>query len=384
ETFLDLLFAPKQGYHTLDHVDIMGIKYAESEIKGKGIMTYNDYAVITKALLALLVDEKGNRLDLESAKKNFSRISFCTYCDGAFYLHHKIMPFLNQKMSMVGYSQSEIKAINNTVLNVSFAPNTIFNNKIPSVNVISLSDPVVKNHLDYLLTENQRNNLDGIYLYQDQPGFLYGQACENATASSIQIISSSLFNSYSGPFCEHNIGLTARDNHWQIRARNIQGVIHRPFNADCVSQMMAWALCKGVENSIQNFKSGKYVPNTYWQELKDDFKSIIHSYTPEQLNQNPVRKHALRKEDFALVSHAKQKKLTKLKQTVPSFEEMVNTLNYTKSFEEAVAYLKHNDFLGIEYVLPEVQVLTDAEKSVLLKMAGKKPEKTLQDVGLEK
>lgn len=53
--------------------------------------------------------------------------------------------------------------------------------------------------------------------------------------------------------------------------------------------MMAWALCKGVENSLQNFQAKKYIPNTYWQELIPDFKSIIHSFGRKKLSKNIIR-----------------------------------------------------------------------------------------------
>ncbi|MBQ7973920.1 MAG: hypothetical protein IJ295_03140 [Clostridia bacterium] len=536
ESYLDLLFAPKQGYHTLDHVDIMGIKYAQLD-KDTGRLSKTAVEQLASAMTALLFDAKGQRLNLEQAKQKMSRIVFFTYCAGNAELT-KVIESFNRKLANIGYREDEIYAINRATLEVSYAPQNVVTNKIPSVRVISQNDKVVgsdhfeKFDLGGVINRNQDDNINGIHLHQDTPGTFYGNRSDTA-AESIQIISSSLLNSYFDSYApheridEHDIGLTARDQNWSLKPKVIDGVAYQSSNADCVSQMMAWALCKGVENSIQNFKSERYIPNTYWDELMDDLKSIINSYGHDKLAKNPLQQSALRKDSFdtlrarkkfalakdakinasietvardlgsakkfkevmlicekynyqhadallpkldfltkeerLILSIAQENKtlpqtnvqasnsdqytlfkqceaeldrcdksfpavlkimdrcdyytgnllpkmdyltnaqkatilnLSKIKKSanelksryvmqamqVPTFEEMVNTLNYTKSFEEAVAYLKQNDFFGVEYVLPEVSVLTPAEKNSLLVMAGKQPEMTQQDWGIE-
>ena len=55
---------------------------------------------------------------------------------------------------------------------------------------------------------------------------------------------------------------------------------------------------------------------------------------------------------------------------IPTYETMVSALNNANSWEDVLAYLQANDFLGVEHLLPEVQVLTPAEKETILKMAG--------------
>jgi len=522
-TYLDLLFKTKASHHTLDYVDIVGIKYAKANCN-KAYLSISACHQLANAMLSLLVDQNGNKLTLDQAMKNMSRLTFFTYCDGAFNLHHKIIECLNQKLTMVGYLNQEIIAINNATLNVSFAPNTIFSNKIPSVNVISLNDPVMKQHLENLLTKEEGDGLDGIYLYQDKPGSLYGRACDMATSGSIQIISSGLLNSYAGDLNEHYISLIARDDDWNLKPRSINNKNYHSHNADCVSQMIAWSLCKGVENSVQNFKSEKYIPNTYWYEMMDDLKSIINSYDREQLIKNPTLMRENRKTKFNLLRGKKQFELAHclknyhpamevvahdLKQAktfnevmficekydyhhadkllpkinfltaderlaltvamenkglqiktevgqkksqldqiyetlkasdksfksilkicddydylivptalakepdlltagqmemiskigeiktnalkekmklvaVPSYETMVTKLNHANSLAEVIAYLKKQEFLGIEYVLPEVQVLTASEKNYILNLAGIKQKQTLEEKGLER
>lgn len=530
ENYLGLMFTPKQDYHLFDHVDILGVKYAQL-LKDTGHLNQSAVEQIANAIFSLLVDGRGQRLNLEQAKQNMSRITFFTFCAGNRELV-KVIGTLNQKLADVGYEADEIHAINRASLEVSYAPQNIMYNCIPSVRVLSQDDDVVGmihfNALEFsgVITESQFGQLNGIHLHQDAPGTFYGSANNKATAQSIQIISSGLVNTFfdsnqpNRKNDDHIIAVTARDHDWNLQPTIIDDVPHRSSNADCVSQMMAWALCKGVENSLQNFQADKYIPNDYWQELTSDFKSIINSYGHKKLSKNALRESMLRKNNFnflreykklalakqihvpvspevvarelsnatkfkevmiicekyeyqhtdAIVSQLKfltdeQKLILRIAQEnkslpqtdrhalfqqctaeleqcdksfpsvlkimdrcdyqvgdflprmnyltngqkatlvdlykiktqalemrnkykmqyvqVPTFEEMVDTLNNADSLEDALAYLKKNDFLGVEYLLPEVQVLTSAEKNSILAIVGKQPQQTSEELGIE-
>ena len=385
ENHLDLLFKTKTGRHTLEQVDIISLKYPLCG-EDRGRLTELATCQLADALLALVVDANGKRLDVESAKQKMSRVSFFTFCAGNHELQ-MILHLCNAAMAQLGYREDEIRAIYSATLEVSFAPLDHVVNYVPSVRVLSQRDDTIGfNHFHMLkaggvLTKEQEDNLDGIYLHQDTPGKLYGFAHHANNAPSIQIISSNLLNAYSGelPYDypnEHYISLTARDQDWNLRPFHHGDEAYQSPNADCVSQMMAWALCKGVENSVQNFTAKTYVPNTYWNEMMDDLKSIIKSYDHEKLTISPARATAMHQHEF---------ELRKRQQTapIPSFETMVNTLNHVNSWEEALAYLQEHNFFGVEYVLPEVQVLTATEKDALLVMAGKKPANTRPDLGIE-
>lgn len=392
ERYLDLLLKTKFS-NPLDTVDIISVKYAfTGEIANIGALDDTACEQIALAILNLLVDSNSNKLNLDQAKKNMARVTFFTYCAGNQELQN-IIEKLNEKLALVGYNQKEIAAINQATLEVSFAPLSVGYNKIPSVRVISLQDKLMRTFLNGKLNKligGELANFNGIYLHEDNAGSLYGEPCEKAPAGSIQVISSQLINSYSENLDEHSVDFTARDETWNLRGNEINGVSHRADNADCVSQIMAWTLSKAVENSIQNFQAEQYVPNTYWGELKNDFSSIIRSFTPERLAKNPIPERRRRKAKFDHARFQKdykhncaqwemqecQKKLglpidanTKLTHT-PTFETMVDTINNANNLEEVIAYLKQNEFLGIEYILPEIQVLTQAEKDAILKMAG--------------
>lgn len=288
ENYLGLMFAPKQGYHKLDHLDIVGVKYSQY-----GDLSQSAINKIANAILLLLIDKNGYPLDINTAKKNMSRITFFTFCAGNKALQ-SIINNLNEKLLLFGYTENEAYAINNATLEVAYAPLNVLYNRIPSVRVISKKDEVV-GELNFALLKKGgaftgKQDNDGIHLHRDklgslnginrviQPTILPNLPFNTATAESIQITTNRLLNTYDGQYDEHYIAITARDQDWKINPTKIKNALHYAPNADCVSQMMAWALCKGVENSLQNFKAKNYVPNTYWHEMVDDFQSIINSY----------------------------------------------------------------------------------------------------------
>ena len=54
-------------------------------------------------------------------------------------------------------------------------------------------------------------------------------------------------------------------------------------NADCVSQMIAWALARAVENGIDNRKSKKFVLKMPLEELMKELEGIKNDFSAEQL-----------------------------------------------------------------------------------------------------
>lgn len=303
EKYLDLMFEPKQNYYTLNNVDIMSVKYARIEGLGEivnGELSKQAVEQIAHAIFLLLVDANHQRIQIEQAKQNMSRITFFTFCAGNKELQ-KIINCLNEKLLSVGYREDEVYAINRATLEVSYAPLNVLYNRIPSVRIVSKRDDVI-GCVNFgtlkrggVLTEEQSQNLNGILLHKDKLGSLNGvtrdvkNSCfpnlpvNTVTAESIQIISGALLNTYSGEISEHRVEILARGHFWKIKPTIIKNIAYCSSNANCVSQMIAWALCKGVENSIQNFKSENYVLNLYWNELLDDFYSIMKSFKRKKL-----------------------------------------------------------------------------------------------------
>ena len=287
QNYLDLLFKTKDGKNALDYVDIIGIKYARKDRNTyeKGYITEEYVDKLTDALVDLLTNWNQHKLPLDCAKRKFAQITFFTYCYGKQVLEN-LINILNEKLAAVGYTPAEINFIFGASKEVSFAPHTFTGNKIPSVHIISNNDQIASPMLKNLYTEQQLTELNGITLHQDKPGFLYGQPCDTATAPCIQIISSKLLNTSqtsNKALNDHNIKCVSRDDNWDLKAYSPHDQSKYPFNADCVSQMIAWALCRGVENRMQNFKATTYIPNPDWGNLISELQSIVDSYIPEKL-----------------------------------------------------------------------------------------------------
>ena len=105
ENYLGLMFTPKQDYHLFDHVDILGVKYAQLS-KDTGHLNQSAVEQIANAIFSLLVDGRGQRLNLEQAKQNMSRLTFFTYCYGHSALNFIIFDFINLIMNSFIFIQS--------------------------------------------------------------------------------------------------------------------------------------------------------------------------------------------------------------------------------------------------------------------------------------
>ena len=196
QNYLDLMFKTKDGKSAVDYVDIIGIKYARPNYYYSTNLMSSGFANhLTDAMVALMTDANGQRLPLEQAQQKISRITFFTYCHGKLLLNDLVNRF-NKKLSEINYTTEEIAAINNACQEISFAPRISTENKIPSIHVISNHDSVNNEVLKDIYTPQELNQLNGVTLHEDIPGNLYGKKCNNATAPSIQIISSHLLNAF--------------------------------------------------------------------------------------------------------------------------------------------------------------------------------------------
>lgn len=284
---LDLMFKNKDGKNPLDYVDIMGIKYArKSKYDFCGYITKSFADKLTDAMIKLLTDENGQRLPLDQAQRNFSRITFFTYCQGNLSLND-IIDLLNEKLLNLNYSEAEVIAINNASMEVSFeAPNPV-DNKIPNVRILSLNDSAVSSDLQYLVSNDEKfKNLNGIALHQDQPGYLYGRPRTGATAPSIQVISSKLLNAFKGfhlIYDDHNLSCVSFNQDWELKPCEINGKTIVSPNAKCVAESIALALCAGVQHSLDNLTAPTYQPNIHWDNLPAEIQYNIDSYNPKKL-----------------------------------------------------------------------------------------------------
>lgn len=292
QTNLDLMFKTKDGKNALDYVDILSVKYAtRTKAYGNGYMTKDFTNHLTDAMIKLLTDKNGHRLPLNQAKQNFSRITFFTYCHGNFCLND-IIDLLNEKLIDLGYTNEEVIAINNASMEVAFAGPNPAENRIPSVRILSLNDPAVSSDLQFIENNDPKiKNLKGMTIHTDGAGYLYGKSRDDATAPSIQVISSNLIDLEHGfhlTYNDHNIKCVSFNKNWELNPCEIN---HHSYaasnNAKCAAESIALATCFGVTHSLNNLHAEVYQPQP-WHELIDDLQYNIDSYLPKKLNKlNP-------------------------------------------------------------------------------------------------
>ena len=366
ESYLNLMKG-QDGTPITDRVDIVGFKYAKKREDSEtgGLTPEFIESFIEETLLPLFVDANGERLSLDQARKNMSQITFFTYCAGAQELS-SIMRRLNYELSALGYRKFERDLIGNSSMNISFAPLDNTQNFVPSVRVLSMDDDVVGTDIGLMLSENERKELDGVELRKDPVGKIYGTEMNLAPAGGINIITSSLVNASSANGNDHYSSIVARDADWSVSEFVRDGRAFRSGNADCVSQMMAWSLCRAVENSEANYYSDRYIPNGFYDELEGELTSIRDSFSREELGRNPETLYATRKAEY---DRARAVEVSNLSSELATYREpkavVFSELKKATNFKVVAQILEKNNYYYLDELLDSVPFLTEDEKSIL-------------------
>lgn len=274
ENNLQLLFKKNGMNHVYDYVDLISAVYPTENDPHKGKFSDQDIeSFVDNFLLKLLQTENDELLPLNEACRRLSQISFFTFCRGHLELD-KIMRSFYKELRTLGYSEQECNILMLSTFEVSFAPLT-YNSIIPVLFVDTKQDEMLNSAWKNKESSNNfDSDLNGVAVKYEKYGdqLLSGVAKSEAVFDSIHIYSSSLRNGSKGN--EHNLSLLARDGGWNAD--------YEP-NADCVSQMMAWALCRSVENGLDNKKSKTFVPKPPLEDLMEELENIKNDFTAEQL-----------------------------------------------------------------------------------------------------
>ncbi|MGN0960750.1 MAG: hypothetical protein ACI4PF_00955 [Christensenellales bacterium] len=269
---------------TFDDVDIIGISYGlnlEKKFKKDGsrapICDFSDEEfneIINSLFLPLFTNETGSRLPVEIAKKNFSQITFFTYCYGAFQLY-ELIDEVKLRLEGLGYSKDEINSIMSDSRQVSYAPWTDARN-LPTIAFKSLQDTTTnfgKKH--YLEHKDSVNGIKVYYNAKDTQGqFIYPKA----QTSSIEVISSKLINENDENVNEHSLDLLERyDDDWTLCDNRDSK------NADAISQMAGYALSESVARSLRMYYDNKYIPNRDLIDVTKDLEKILLNFNDNDL-----------------------------------------------------------------------------------------------------
>ena len=274
ETYLQLLFKKGGVNRVYDNADIISAIYPTTDNPSKGKFEKEDIDdFVDNFLIKLLQDDTDELVPLGEACRRLSQVTFFTYCRGHLELD-KIMRAFYKELKVLGYSREECDILMQTTFEVSFAPLT-FGSIIPVMFVDTKQDEMLNSawknnetgvHLD--------DNLNGVAVKYEKYGdaLLSGVATAEAIFDAIHIYSSKLRNNVNVD--EHSLAIVGRDGSWNAK--------YEP-NADCVSQMIAWALSRAVENGLDNRKAKKFVPKMKLEELMEELIGIMNDFSAEQL-----------------------------------------------------------------------------------------------------
>lgn len=366
ENYLDLLFKDKDGKRASDEIDVVSFKYARpNERRETGSLTEIAVEQISNMLLGILVDDSGNRLPLDIAKKNMSMVTFFTYCKGSVELE-SVIDRLDIELEKIGYSQEEISDIHNASMHISFAPWVFNRNSIPSVRFVSTRDNIVGENLETLISNEEMSDLEGVQICREKAGTLYGVKAGMSTADNIHVISGNFVNSTNKIFDEHNFHFVSRNADWEINEYEQDGEYYSGDNGDCVSQMIAWTLCKKLENSLENFNSNEYIPHNFDDDLVDELKSIRSSFSKEQLQTNFKYKCIERRKAFNDLRVARMLQMAReMDDFVPPASMVYKELSDARNFDKVFTLCEKFNYCYVEDILKGKEFLTPDQRLVL-------------------
>lgn len=274
ENYLQLLFKKGGVNRVYDNIDIIGAVYPIEAGKERGSFSKQDIDnFVDKFLIKLIQDENDELVSINEACRRLSQVSFFTFCRGHLEIE-KIMRSFYKELKVLGYSQKERDILMLTMFEISFAPLT-YTSVIPIMYVDTKQDEMLNSAWKNKETPSHLDDdLNGVAVKYERFGdpLLSGVAVSKALFDSIHIYSSRLRNDVQTD--EHNLALLSRDNNWNAR--------YEP-NADCVSQMIAWALSRSVENGIDNKRSKKFIPKMTLEEMIKELEMIKRDFSQEQL-----------------------------------------------------------------------------------------------------
>lgn len=238
-------------------------------------------AVVNNILMPRCLDENGARLSLDESCRNMSQVTFYTYCYGAKALN-LIIDSLDKSLLLHGFQKKEVDKILSSMFNVSFARYD-YTRKIPTVSCYAVTDRSIGSMhklIDYMSKYNIP--VKGRLAKSGQPTLgqeLYPASFqESKNAECLEFaywgVNPDADEAIDDP--DHYASNMARDKSWGIENKDVK--IY-----DAMSQILAWALSRAIENGLQNAKSDKYIPKIPMEELQAELVSIYDSFNKEEL-----------------------------------------------------------------------------------------------------
>ena len=279
ENLVGLNYKEDSDAGLVDLVDIVGIVYGAENSQKMNAYGLSNFCTgifsgeevdefVNDILLPLCKDDDGNALPIEEACRNFSLITFFTYCYGAVALI-SLLYNLSVKLKALGYSDGEIHKLMGSTMQITYA-SLSFGCPVPTLEVVSKEDLTIG---DFYYEKGCFSK--GVNLIHHVANEYFGKKSKTRDFESIGIYSSRLRNFQKKGEDEHAVKIISRDKEWRS--------IYEDKNLDIVSQMVGYALAKSVVNSIDNSYSKKFVPKCSLLELLWDLDDIKSTYSEEEL-----------------------------------------------------------------------------------------------------
>ena len=241
-----------------EYVDLIGVSYAKKDGSDTGELKNEDVNnIVNNVLFPLCVDKDGSALPIDSVCKNLSAVTFFSYCLGDSQVYEICDNLNGRLLNELGFSGEETDIILGAMMNVSYSPYHHLRSLTPRV---------------FAMSDKDKTNATAIW--QRDIEFVDNEIITKVHNPSykvyfpeIGIYTRELSPKYND---EHEVSIIQRDSNWRS--------VENSKNADCVSQMMGYALARSVANSINNFNSDTYIPKIPMEQLLGELKDIQQSF----------------------------------------------------------------------------------------------------------
>lgn len=235
-------------------------------------------------LLSKCLNKEGKRLPIDECQRGVSQVIFFTYCYGAQALN-SIMDNFEVALLKVGFARADIQKIIDSMSHVSFARKE-YSRKIPTTFFYAVNDFDIGS-INYLRKSMLENNSQLKTKLCKAGEKTFGQTYaeerfgDETTSECLEFAYMGIEEKedFSSHDAEHYIANMDRDDNWDII--NKRKGIYNP-----ISQMMSWALCRAVENGLNNAKATEYIPKISMEEMENELMSIYTSFSSEDLMTN--------------------------------------------------------------------------------------------------
>lgn len=254
----------------------------------EGVLTEEDAKEFVDNIMIPRCIRDGKRQSVYECCRRMSQVVFFTFCYGNQALN-KIMDTFEKELLSLGYEKDEIETIEDSMSNISFARNQYTPN-IPTTYFYSVDDGVMQTNQFRLREIMEKENMQMDIMYRskgDKPviSFKDEERYYNHTSLEVQYLGKDESDS-EYPIAQsydHYVSTLYRDEDWHIINKTNK-------TYDCASQQMAWALCRAVQNGLQNSKSDNYIPRMSMEELKNDLSKIQNNVLSSEYEDTPYAK----------------------------------------------------------------------------------------------